>query len=84
MSVFHSMTATDVIDRCDDGSGHSLVSLFVAEVAAIKGVDRLTTIEPVGAEASLRHVEKMQSFTFSRSWLFSRLSLPFKQTEDLM
>lgn len=58
MSVSDSLAATDVIDRCNDGSDHSLVLFIVAEVVVITGVDRLTTIEPVGTEVASRHVDK--------------------------
>lgn len=75
MTLCDGTTTMDAVGRCDDGSDDSLASPRVAEAAALKGIGKLTSIDPVTIEVALRQGKNTQSFTFSRSWLAPRLVL---------
>ena len=67
-----SITATA---RCDDGSDDSLVSPKLAERAAVKGIGKITAIEPVRLNVALKTGDEAQSFFVSRTWVAPRTVL---------
>ena len=77
ITVFDGQVSVSISGRCDDGSDDSIVSARVAEQAAIKGIGKISTIEPVRLQVALKtgKNDKAQTFRFSRSGMVPRTVL---------
>ena len=62
--------------RCDGGSDAGIVSIRLAERAALQGIGKINAINPVRLNVALKSGEEPQSFSFSRSWTSPRTVLP--------
>lgn len=75
MTLSDGRASLDVTGRCDDGSDDSLVSPGTAEKAALKGIGKLTAIEPVMLQVALKKSDAAESLRFSWSWVLPRTVL---------
>lgn len=67
ITLLEGLSSVNGTGRCDDGSDDSLVSPRLVEQAALKGIGKLTAIEPIGIRVALKQGEDVQGFSFSRT-----------------
>lgn len=76
-SPFYNMTITDgtvsidATSRCADGSYKSIASTKLEESAVVKGIGKISAIEPIRLEIALKKGERAKHLLLSRSWTAS-------------
>lgn len=75
MNVSDGCASCKCTGRCDDGSDDSIVSPKLAESAALQGIGKLSAIEPVYVQVSLRSGDRTEYFYLSNFWTSPRTVL---------
>lgn len=75
INVSDGIASLQGLGLCDDGSDEIIASAGFAEAAVIKGIRRMTAIQPMNVQVALKSRTEAQYFRFIRSWTVPRIIL---------